>query len=175
VPVDIDVSPFDNSGSSKQGVSCTYKLHDGYAPIFAYAGTEGYLLDCELRPGKPHCPCGTPEFIRRSVELLDQLGLSGEGLFRLDGGNDAAENQGLALADKNRTAEHHLLRRPAGSVRRTNRIAFRETLPVVRGNPRHRLRLHIDAIIRRKTRAPRPSGGIVASRTSEKRPERDGF
>ena len=92
VPIDIDVSPFDNSGSSKQGVSFTYKQHDGYAPIFAYAGTEGYMLDCELRPGKQHCQCGTPEFIGRCVELLDRLGLAGECLFRLDGGNDAAGN-----------------------------------------------------------------------------------
>lgn len=92
VPVDIDVSPFDNSGSSKQGVSFTYKKHDGYAPIFAYAGTEGYMLDCELRPGKQHCQCGTAEFIQRSVKMLKGLGLEGQGLFRLDGGNDAAEN-----------------------------------------------------------------------------------
>ena len=92
VPVDIDVSPFDNSGSSKQGVSFTYKLHDGYAPIFAYVGTEGYMLDCELRPGKQHCQNGTPEFIHRSVKILKSLGLEGQCLFRLDGGNDAAEN-----------------------------------------------------------------------------------
>lgn len=92
VPVDIDVSPFDNSGSSKQGVSFTYKLHDGYAPIFAYVGTEGYMLDCELRPGKQHCQNGTPEFIQRSVERLKSLGLEGQCLLRLDGGNDAAEN-----------------------------------------------------------------------------------
>lgn len=91
VPIDIDVSPFDNSGSSKQGVSFTYKQHDGYAPMFAYAGTEGYLLDCELRPGKQHCQCGTPEFIRRSVERLKSLGLEGQCLLRLDSGNDAAE------------------------------------------------------------------------------------
>jgi len=92
VPVDIDVSPFDNSGSSKQGVSFTYKLHDGYAPIFAYVGTEGYMLDCELRPGKQHCQNGTPEFIQRSVKMLKSLGLEGQCLLRLDGGNDAAEN-----------------------------------------------------------------------------------
>ena len=72
VPVDIDVSPFDNSGSSKQGVSFTYKKHDGYAPIFAYIGTEGYMLDCELRPGKQHCQRGTPEFIQRSVKMLKE-------------------------------------------------------------------------------------------------------
>jgi len=92
VPVDIDVSPFDNSGSSKQGVSFTYKKHDGYAPIFAYIGTEGYMLDCELRPGKQHCQRGTPEFIQRSVKMLKGLGLEDQCLFRLDGGNDAAEN-----------------------------------------------------------------------------------
>jgi hypothetical protein len=52
VPVDIDVSAFDNSGSHKQGVSLTYKKHVGFAPIFAYIGAQGYMLDHELRPGK---------------------------------------------------------------------------------------------------------------------------
>ena len=41
IPVDIDVSPLDNSGSHKQGVSFTYKKHDGYAPTFADVGAEG--------------------------------------------------------------------------------------------------------------------------------------
>lgn len=92
VPVDMDVSPLDNSGSSKQGVSFTYKKHDGYAPMFAYIGTEGYMLDCELRPGKQHCQSGTPETIARSAQMLKQLGLAGECLYRLDSGNDAADN-----------------------------------------------------------------------------------
>lgn len=92
VPVDMDVSPFDNSGSSKQGVSFTYKKHDGFAPLFAYVGTEGYMLDCELRPGKQHCQSGTPEAIARSVETLKSLGLDGQCLFRLDSGNDSASN-----------------------------------------------------------------------------------
>ena len=65
VPVDIDVSPLDNSGSHKQGVSFTYKKHDGYAPIFAYVGAEGYMLDHELRPGKQHCQEGNSEVHRR--------------------------------------------------------------------------------------------------------------
>lgn len=92
VPVDFDVSPFDNSGSSKQGVSFTYKKYDGYAPIFAYLGAEGYMLDCELRPGSQHCQSGTPEFISGCVSKLDKLGLDGRCLLRLDSGNDAAEN-----------------------------------------------------------------------------------
>ena len=33
VPVDIDVTPFDNSKSKKQGVSRTYKGFDGYRDI----------------------------------------------------------------------------------------------------------------------------------------------
>ena len=54
VPVDIDVTPFDNSKSNKEGVSRTYKGFDGYAPIMAYIGTEGYLVNLELRIGKQH-------------------------------------------------------------------------------------------------------------------------
>jgi len=92
VPVDIDVSPLDNSGSHKQGVSFTYKKHDGYAPIFAYVGAEGYMLDHELRPGKQHCQEGTPKFIGGCVDKLKALGLGGRCLIRLDSGNDAEEN-----------------------------------------------------------------------------------
>jgi len=36
IPVDVDVSPLDNSKSHKEGVSRTYKGHDGFAPIFSY-------------------------------------------------------------------------------------------------------------------------------------------
>ena len=50
VPLDIDVTPFDNSKSHKEGVSRTYKNFDGYAPIMAYIGTEGY--GCNLNCGK---------------------------------------------------------------------------------------------------------------------------
>ena len=51
VPLDIDVSPFDNSKTQKEKVSRTYKGFDGYAPILAYLGKEGYLIDVELREG----------------------------------------------------------------------------------------------------------------------------
>lgn len=92
VPVDMDVSPLDNSGSSKMGVSYTYKGHDGFAPMFSYIGTQGHMLDCELRPGKQHCQLDTPEFIRRNISLIKKLGLSGKCLTRLDSGNDAEDN-----------------------------------------------------------------------------------
>lgn len=44
VPVDIDVTPFDNSKTKKEGVSRTYKGFDGYAPIMAYIGAEGSFI-----------------------------------------------------------------------------------------------------------------------------------
>lgn len=73
VPVDIDVTPFDNSKSNKEGVSRTYKGFDGYAPIMAYIGTEGYLVNLELWIGKQHCQKETPDFLRETIELCRQL------------------------------------------------------------------------------------------------------
>ena len=96
VPVDIDVTPFDNSKSNKQGVSRTYKGFDGYAPIMAYIGTEGYLINCELREGKQHCQNGTPAFLRETLALCRQL-TDAPLLIRLDSGNDSAENIGILL------------------------------------------------------------------------------
>ena len=69
VPVDIDVTPFDNSKSRKEGVSRTYKGFDGYAPIMAYIGAEGFLVDTELREGKQHSQQGTPEFLKETLCL----------------------------------------------------------------------------------------------------------
>lgn len=62
LPLDIDVTPFDNSNTKKEGVKRTYKGHDGYAPIFACLGQEGYGVNVELREGSEHSQHGTPEF-----------------------------------------------------------------------------------------------------------------
>jgi hypothetical protein len=96
VPVDIDVTPFDNSKTAKEGVSRTYKGYDGYAPIMAYIGTEGYLVNCELRIGKQHCQKGTPDFLKETLALCRQL-TDAPLLVRLDSGNDAAKNIGILL------------------------------------------------------------------------------
>jgi hypothetical protein len=96
VPVDIDVTPFDNSKTAKEGVSRTYKGYDGYAPIMAYIGTEGYLVNSELRPGKQHCQKNTPDFLRETLALCRQL-TDAPLLVRLDSGNDAAENIGILI------------------------------------------------------------------------------
>lgn len=98
VPVDIDVTPFDNSKTCKEGVSRTYKGFDGYAPIMAYIGTEGFLVDTELREGKQHCQQGTPEFLKETLFLSHEL-TEKQLLIRMDSGNDAKQNLGILLED----------------------------------------------------------------------------
>lgn len=93
-PVDIDVSPMDNSKSNKEGVSRTYKGFDGYAPIIAYIGTEGFILNIELRKGSQHCQKGTPEMLAESIEAAKKL-TKKPLLFRFDSGNDAVDNMAL--------------------------------------------------------------------------------
>jgi len=89
LPVDIDTTVMDNSKTKKEGVSRTYQGFDGYHPIMAYVGIEGYMLDCELRPGSQHCQNGTPEFIKGFLPWLHSLPTCNQFLFRLDSGNDA--------------------------------------------------------------------------------------
>jgi hypothetical protein len=91
VPVDVDVSPFDNSKTQKEGVSKTYKGYDGYAPMFAYLGQEGYQMNVELREGKQHCQAGTPRFLRESLGYAAQITRQ-KLLVRLDAGNDSQDN-----------------------------------------------------------------------------------
>lgn len=98
IPLDIDVSPFDNSKTQKEGVSPTYKRFDGYSPIFAYLGQEGYAIH-ELRPGKDHCQKNTPQFLAQSIENARRL-TSQPLLVRLDSGNDSADNIRVCLQDK---------------------------------------------------------------------------
>lgn len=73
VPLDIDVTPLDNSKSCKEGVSRTYKGFDGYAPIMAYIGKEEFLVNTELREGRQHCQKGTPRFLKETLRLSHEL------------------------------------------------------------------------------------------------------
>lgn len=89
IPLDIDVSVQDNSGSKKEEVSWTYKKVDGYAPIFAYLGTEGYMLANELRNGSQHSAKGAVEFVERCLDMTDRLGIDPAALLvRVDSGHD---------------------------------------------------------------------------------------
>jgi hypothetical protein len=91
VPLDADVTPFDNSNTRKEGVSRTYKGCDGYAPMAAYLGQEGYALEFELREGRQHCQRGTPEFLERVLPRARRV-TKKPLLLRLDGGNDSLDN-----------------------------------------------------------------------------------
>lgn len=94
--LDVDVSTMDNSKSRKEGVGRTYMKIDGFSPIFAYLGIEGFMLACELRPGKQHCQKGTPDFLKTLLTTADKvLPKDSRKLFRLDSGNDASENIGV--------------------------------------------------------------------------------
>ena len=91
IPLDIDVSPFDNSGTKREGMAWTYKKLHGYAPNFAYLGLEGYLFHCELRPGNQHCQEGTPDFLDQAIALAREV-TPGKLLVRMGAGNDDGEN-----------------------------------------------------------------------------------
>ena len=96
VPVDMDVTPMDNSKTQKEGIGWTYKKFDGYAPMMAYIGTEGYLVNTELRKGSQHCQNGTPDFLLQTIDLSRKI-TDQPLLFRLDSGNDATDNVGIML------------------------------------------------------------------------------
>ena len=96
VPVDIDVTPMDNSKSKKEGVSRTYKGFDGYAPMMAYIGTEGYAINFELREGKQHCQKGTVKFLQETITLCHKL-TDKPLLIRLDSGNDSIDNVAVLM------------------------------------------------------------------------------
>jgi hypothetical protein len=96
VPVDIDVTPMDNSDTKKEGVSRTYAGYDGYAPIVAYMGTEGFMVNVELREGKQHCQKNTGDFLWETLhEVRAIVGQEAKPLVRMDAGNDAVENIGV--------------------------------------------------------------------------------
>ena len=93
VAVDFDVFPMDNSGTKKEGVSWTYKQHDGYAPLAVYLGSvEGWCLGCELREGHWH---SQKEFIYALQRVIPRArDLTPLPLMaRLDSAHDAVENR----------------------------------------------------------------------------------
>lgn len=98
VPLDIDVSPFDNSKTKKEGVSRTYKGNDGFSPIFAYLGKEGYQVNVEFREGSQHSQKNAPAFLRETIryaKLITNKGI----LVRLDSGNDSLDNIAVCIEE----------------------------------------------------------------------------
>lgn len=96
VNVDVDVTPFINEKTQKEGASRTYKKKDGFAPIMAYIGRNGFLLNEEFRIGSQHCQKNTVPFLEKTIDLARKV-TDRDLLFRLDSGNDASDNIGLFL------------------------------------------------------------------------------
>lgn len=94
----LDATPMDNSKIHKEEVFYTYKGFFGYAPMMAYIGAEGFLVNTELREGSQHCQCNTQAFLSETLDYSHQL--TQKQLFvRMDSGNDAAENLGILIED----------------------------------------------------------------------------
>jgi len=92
VPLDMDVFPMDNSDTKKEGVSRTYHNYNGYAPIAAYLGLEGWCLEVELRPGSQHSQNGFLPFLDRVIAKARTL-TAKQLLVRLDSAHDAIETR----------------------------------------------------------------------------------
>jgi hypothetical protein len=102
IPLDADVFPMDNSNTKKEGVSRTYHGKDGYAPIAAYLGLEGWCLEVELRPGSQHSQEGFVPYLNRVIDRARTL-TAKKLLVRLDSAHDALETR-LALRDREKVS-----------------------------------------------------------------------
>ena len=132
MPLDCDVSPFDNARTHKEGVSRTYKGCDGYAPMLAYLGQEGWCLEVELREGRQHCQKDTPALLARVLERAWRLMPSHQGvLLRLDSGNDALENIAVVLthndAHPQAAKAHYLIKWNPRKERAEDWLAYAES------------------------------------------------
>jgi len=106
VPIEMDVVVFDNSKTQKEGLGWTYHQCMGYAPIFSHVGSEGYLIDVELRTGEQHSQSATtPAFLRSSLQAARRmLGTDDQRVLavRLDAGFDSQENIAICAAESAR-------------------------------------------------------------------------
>lgn len=94
IAVDIDGTPFDNSRTKKEGVSYTYKGHDGYTPLVAYLALEGWCLAIELREGSWHGQKEFAYFLERTLDrAFSVIGDKDKLLVRLDSGHDSLSNR----------------------------------------------------------------------------------
>ncbi|MGO3862315.1 MAG: IS1380 family transposase, partial [Halomonas sp.] len=121
VCLDIDTFVMDNSHSKKEGVSRTYQKVDGYTPIAAYLGNEGWCLGLELRPGKQHTMKGSNAFLERVLPRAQGL-TEHPILLREDSGFDSQahlallERQRQAFADEGRRLDYLVKWNPRGSA-----------------------------------------------------------
>jgi hypothetical protein len=72
-PIDIDTFAMDNSNTARQGVGRTYAGVDGFCPLAACLGTQGYCLQLALRPGTQHSAFETPYDLEHVLPLAQRL------------------------------------------------------------------------------------------------------
>lgn len=70
---DIDTFVMDNSDTQKEDVGRTYQGVDGYTPIAAYLGNEGWNIGFELRAGTWHSAFETHYFYERLFPRVEHL------------------------------------------------------------------------------------------------------
>jgi hypothetical protein len=89
----------DNSGSHREGVSYTYKGFDGFHPMLAYLGEQGYLLAQQLRPGSQHAQKDFIPFFKQAIGAARRL-TEGRLLARMDAAHDADDTLRACLDER---------------------------------------------------------------------------
>ena len=91
VCLDIDTFVMNNEDSRKELVQRTYQGVDGYTPIAAYLGNEGWSIGLELRGGSHHSARETDYFYERLFPKIERLAPADQPLLlRDDSGFDSA-------------------------------------------------------------------------------------
>jgi hypothetical protein len=106
VPLDVDTFAMDNSGTAKELVGRTYAGVDGYCPLAAYLGTQGFCLELALRPGTQHSASETEYNIERVLPLAAKV-TTAPLLFRADSGFDSAKLM-CAIADHSKRLQREV-------------------------------------------------------------------
>jgi hypothetical protein len=105
VCVDLDTFVMDNSDTKKEEVGRTYQGVDGYTPIAAYIGNEGWNIGLELRAGTQHSACETNYFLERVFPRIQRLCCRGESvLWRDDSGFDSVRLLFMKAQERERWA-----------------------------------------------------------------------
>lgn len=142
VCLDFDTFVMDHSGTKKECVGRTDQGVDGYTPIAAYLGNEGWCVGLELRPGTQHSALETHYFLERVLPRVRELVGSDQAVWsRSDSGFDSArllfqqDDEKRTWAAAGRTFEYLVKWNPrqqdlaAWAARAEAAGAFEETRP----------------------------------------------